>query len=116
MDTMLGVNNTGFNKFSFDTEDDPEDKVFNGFDSVLWNNFRECFPTQIANFYARMRGPMTYSKLMTIYNEKGADAWNEALCSADAYYKYERPYEEGYYDGKEGEQIAPGTISYLYAA
>ena len=43
MDTMLGLNNTGFNKFSYDTEDDPADKVFNGFDSVLWNNFRECF-------------------------------------------------------------------------
>jgi hypothetical protein len=52
---MLGVNNTGFNKFSFDTEDDPEDKVFNGFDSVLWNNFRECFSQQIAQFYVDMR-------------------------------------------------------------
>jgi hypothetical protein len=116
MDTMLGVNNTGFNKFSFDTEDDPLDKVFNGFDSVLWNNVRTCFPNQIADFYARIRETMTYAKLMDTYNTKGADAWNEALCSADAYYKYERPYEEGYYDGKDGKQIAPGTISYLYAS
>lgn len=116
MDTMLGVNNTGFNKFSFDTEDDPADKVFNGFDSVLWNNFRTCFPSRIADFYARMRGSMTLAKLLKTYNEEGTDAWNEAFCSADAYYKYERPYEEGYYDGKEGQQIAPGTISYLYAA
>ena len=116
MDTMLGVNNTGFNKFSFDTEDDPADKVFNGFDSVLWNNFRTCFPSQIANFYARLRGSLTLNKLLETYNEHGADAWNEALCSADAYYKYERPYEEGYYDGKDGIQIKPGQISYLYAA
>ena len=116
MDTMLGVNNTGFNKFSFDTEDDPADKVFNGFDSVLWNNFRTCFPSQIADFYAKMRSSMTLAKLLKTYNEDGTDAWNEAFCSADAYYKYERPYEEGYYDGKEGQQIAPGTISYLYAA
>ena len=116
MDTMLGVNNTGFNKFSFDTEDDPADKVFNGFDSVLWNNFRTCFPSQIANFYARLRGSLTLNKLLETYNEHGADAWNEALCSADAYYKYERPYEEGYFDGKDGIQINPGQISYLYAA
>ena len=116
MDTMLGINNTGFNKFSFDTEDDPADKVFNGFDSVLWNNFKTCFPSRIADFYARMRSSMTLTKLLETYNENGTDAWNEAFCSADAYYKYERPYEEGYYDGKEGKQIARGTISYLYAA
>ena len=103
MDTMLGVNNTGFNKFSFDTEDAEADKVFNGFDSVLWNNFKACFPSRIADFYAEMRGSMTLAKLLRTYNEEGTDAWNEAFCSADAYYKYERPYEEGYYDGKEGQ-------------
>lgn len=116
MDTMLGVNNTGFNKFSFDTEDDPADKVFNGFDSVLWNNFRTCFSSRIADFYAKMRGSMTLTKLLETYNEKGTDAWNEAFCSSDAYYKYERPYKEGYYDGKDGKEIPRGTISYLYAA
>lgn len=116
MDTMLGVNNTGFNKFSFDTEDDPDDKVFNGFDSVLWNNFRICFGTQIAKFYQQMRSVMTLAKLEKTYNEDSANKWNEALSSADAYYKYQRPYEEGYYDGKDGATVAPGQISYLYAA
>lgn len=116
MDTMLGINNTGFNKFSFDTEDDPDDKVFNGFDSVLWNNFRTCFQSKIADFYAEMRKSMTLEKLLKTYNENGTDAWNEAFCSADAHYKYERPYEEGYYDGKNNQQIKPGGISYLYAA
>ena len=116
MDTMLGVNNTGFNKFSFDTEDDPADKVFNGFDSVLWNNFRSCFGPQIADYYAKMRSSMTLAKLLKTYNKEGADAWAEAFCSADAFYKYKRPYEEGYYDGKDGKEILPGTVSYLYAA
>lgn len=119
MDTMLGVNNTGFNKFSFDTEDDPADKVFNGFDSVLWNNFKECFPDEIAAFYVRMRqSDFSLSKLLETYNEKGADAWNEALSSADASYKYIRPFKEGYYDGsgKDLIEIKPGQISYLYAA
>jgi hypothetical protein len=102
MDTMLGLNNTGFNKFSYDTEDDPADQVFNGYDSVLWNNFRECFPREIADFYVSLRNHMTFNKLMETYNAKGADAWNEALITQDAIYKYERPYEKGYYDGKEG--------------
>ena len=116
MDTMLGLNNTGFNKFSYDTEDDPEDKVFNGYDSVLWNNFRECFYTEIADFYNQIRTPLNLNKLLSTYNEGSADMWNEALTTQDAIYKYERPYKEGYYDGKEGEQIGPGEINYLYAA
>ena len=116
MDTMLGVNNTGFNKFSFDTEDRVEDKVFNGYDSVLWNNFKICFESEIASFYASLRDKMTLNKLLECYNTNQADAWNEALISADAIYKYRRPYNEGYYDGKEKVQIDPGGKSYLYAA
>ena len=116
MDTMLGVNNTGFNKFSYDTEDAPSDKVFNGWDSVLWNNFRECFYPEICQFYAEMRSSgLTLEKLLTTYNAGSADKWNEALSTADAEYKYVRPYQEGYYDGKEGIFIKPGQVSYLYA-
>lgn len=119
MDTMLGLNNTGFNKFSYDTEDDPKDKVFNAFDSVLWNNFKNCFTDEIMNFYNSLRKFMTVGKLLEIYNSKGADAWNEALTTEDAIYKYARPWQEGYYDGsgEEGiEFINPGGINYLYAA
>jgi hypothetical protein len=116
MDTMLGLNNTGFNKFSYDTEDDPADKVFNGFDSVLWNNFRECYQTEIAKSYNEIISKMPLSKLLETYNEKGADAWNEALTTQDAIYKYERPFKEGYYDGKNSEEIKPGAMNYLYAS
>ena len=115
MDTALGVNNTGFNKFAYDTEDDPEDKVFNGFDSVLWNNVRECFYPEICDFYSNMRTYLKIEKLLDTYNAKASDKWNEALTTADAEYKYIRPYEEGYYDGKDGIQIKPGQVSYLYA-
>lgn len=120
MDTILGLNNTGFNKFSYDTEDDPEDKVFNGFDSVLWNNFREVFVDEITTFYNKMRdsnqGNMTVAKLLDTYNTNGADAYNEALTTMDAVYKYEKPYEEGYKDGANDEWIKPGSVNYLYAA
>ena len=120
MDTMLGVNNTGFNKFSFDTEDAEEDRVFNGYDSVLWNNFKICFASDIAIFYNRMRdvGKLTLAKLLSYYNNNGAESWNEALTSADAIFKYERPFGEGYYDNSKDEPIwvKPGEKNYLYAA
>lgn len=115
MDTGLGLNNTGFNKFAYDTEDDPKDKVFNGFDSVLWNNFRTCFYSDICKFYSEMRKHLTIDKLLKTYNTDASDKWNEALTTADAEYKYIRPYEEGYYDGKEGIEIKPNQVSYLYA-
>ena len=35
---------------------------------------------------------MTINKLLDTYNTKGADAWNEALTTQDAIYKYERPF------------------------
>ena len=120
MDTMLGVNNTGFNKFSYDVEDDPADKVFNGWDSVLWNNFRTCFQTEIAIFYSRMRAAnLNLEKLLNIFNTNGADAWNEALITNDALYKYERTFREGYWaviDGKL-QKIEKGQgKNYFYAA
>lgn len=122
MDTALGVNNTGFNKFAYDTEDDPADKVFNGFDSVLWNNFRACFYSDICKFYANLRQNLNIGKLLKTYNADASDKWNEALTTADAEYKYIRPYEEGYIDGKnldpetgEPTPVAPGKVSYLYA-
>ena len=117
MDTMLGINNTGFNKFSYDIEDDPADKVFNGWDSVLWNNFRECFGTEIYTFYGRMRDAgLDLSTLLDTYNDNAANAWNEALMTADAVYKYERPFREGYYNGKDKVNVAPGAKNYLYAS
>ena len=120
MDSMLGINNTGYNKFSFDTEDDPADLVFTGYDSVLWNNMRECFFQDICEFYARMRGTggLTVENLLKYYNTNSADRWNEALTTADAEYKYIRPYETGYLDtsGSEAVQVTPGLRNYLYAA
>ena len=116
MDSMLGINNTGFNKFNFQIEDAIVDKVFTGFDSVLWNNVRECFYSDICAFYSQMRqSGLDLNTLLSIYNEGSADAWNEALSTADAEYKYIRPFEEGYHNGKDDEDILPGKKNYLYA-
>lgn len=118
MDTMLGLNNTGFNKFNFDVED-INNTVFNGYDSVLWNNFRDVFQEDIANFYNTMRSSgLNLTSLLERYNLKGADSWNETLTTADAIYKYQDPYSNGYWDGSSEDGIKwieSGKKNYLYA-
>lgn len=118
MDTMLGLNNYGYNKFNYDIEDTTTD-IYNGQRSVLWNNLRRVFADDIAEMYNRMRNNgLNYNNLISIYNEDLANAWNEALCNADAQYKYVRPYIEGYWNGISGqaEWVEEYGKSYMYAA
>lgn len=119
MDTMLGLNNYGYNKYNYDVED-TMGGIYNGQNSILWNNLRAVFPREIAAMYQAMRqdGGLTYNNLISIYNKTEADAWNEVLCNADAKYKYVRPYVNGYYNGLSGEAVwvKPYNKSYLYAA
>ena len=116
MDTMLGLNNYGYNKYNYDVED-TTGGIYNGQNSVLWNNLRTAFPHEIAAMYQAMRqdGGLTYNNLISIYNKTEADAWNEVLCNADAKYKYVRPYVNGYYNGLSGEAVwvKPYNKSYL---
>ena len=126
MDTMLGLNNYGYNKFDYNVEDNEElyPNVFNGQNSVLWLNVRACFGSDINALYNNMQkdGGLTYGNLLHNYNIIQADMWNEIMYNYDANYKYIRPYAEGYYDGKnldENKQpilIPAGTKNYLYAA
>lgn len=118
MDTMLGLNNYGYNKFSYDVED-KDANIYNGQNSVLWNNFKECFAEEIAKVYNQLRNTgMSYSNLIAIYNDLQADALNEIAANADARYKYIRPFTEGYINSVTGEQVwvEPGSVDYLYAA
>ena len=115
MDTMLGLNNYGYNKFSYDVED-TQANIYNGQNSVLWNNFRDGFPDKIRSTYQEMQtAGLTYSKLLSNYNDNQADATNENIYNADAKYKYIRPFSESYI-GAEGETVLPGTKDFLYAA
>ena len=57
MDSALGINNEGELVYSYHLEDTYEDgKVFTGQDSILWNNFRDCFQSEIAAMYVELRG------------------------------------------------------------
>ena len=117
MDTMLGLNNYGYNKFDYNVEDTAPN-VYNGQASVLWNNVRTCFSAEIADLYGRMQtaGKLTVDNLLRNYNEVQADMWNEIMYNYDATYKYITPYINGYYDGLSGKEIPPGGKNYLYAA
>ena len=123
MDTMLGLNNYGYNKFDYNVEDKDEN-VFNGQASVLWNNLKVCFESDIREMYDNMQkdGGLTYGNLLRNYNTIQADKWNEIMYNYDAIYKYITPYAEGYYDGKNLDEngnpviIPAGTKNYLYAA
>jgi hypothetical protein len=53
MDTMLGLNNFGFNKFYYSIEDTAAN-VFNSYNSTFWNNFREAFKTEVDRYYDEM--------------------------------------------------------------
>lgn len=73
MDTMLGLNNYGYNKYNYDVEDTKSD-IYNGQNSVLWNNLRAVFADEIATTYANMRNRgLNYTNLINIYNQTQAD-------------------------------------------
>ena len=114
MDTMLGLNNYGYNKFNYDIED-TADNVYNGHKSVLWNNWRDAFPEYTKSFYQKMQNAgLTYEVLLNNYNKNQADAANENIYNADAWYKYIRPFSEPYVGG-DGNIVNPGTKDFLYA-
>ena len=92
-DTIFGINNEGalvFDYFHEDTDQLGSSNVYNGQNSVLWHNFRLCFPKEIEDTYAELRnsGKLTYNKIIDQYVTQGSDKWSEAIYNADAEYKY----------------------------
>ena len=92
-DTIFGINNEGalvFDYFHEDIDQLGSSNVFNGQNSVLWHNFRLCFPKQIEDTYSELRsnGKLTYNKIIDQFVTKGSDSWSAAIYNADADYKY----------------------------
>ena len=96
MDTALGINNEGELVFSYNLEDtdtiDGAD-VFNGQQSVLWNNIRDAFGDEIAAMYRTLRneGKLSYEKIEKAF-EDHQSKWPENLVNEDEDYKYIQPY------------------------
>ena len=98
MDTAMGTNNEAKlvfgDRYSYEDTDylSGGDKIFNGQDSVLWNNVRDAFPTEIANMYRTLRstGGFNYNFIESRYEEHQSK-WPEAIWLEDAWFKYIDP-------------------------
>lgn len=101
MDTALGINNEGQLVFDYDLEDtDQVDNhdVYNAQSSVLWNNIRDAFASELAAMYVDLRN-LSDDAGVTPYSYEAVnkefvahqDAWPEAVWNEDAYEKYLRP-------------------------
>ena len=115
MDTMLGLDNTGVNRFNY-YDEDTNASVFNG-DEVLWNFVRDALVDELAPWYNELESAtLTANKILPYFNANQANMANEAFYNGDAMYKYITPAREGYDDHLNDKHINPGEAPYLYAA
>ncbi len=101
-DTALGINNEGLLRFSPDLEDTDrvgQGDVYNGRQSVLWNNVRTCFANELKQLYATMRtaGQSCYLGKDEVLGdfERHQQTWGEAVFNEDCYKKYLEPLTRG---------------------
>lgn len=105
-DTCNGINNEGLVAFGYGVEyHDTIDtlNVFNGEQSVLWNNVEAAFADELAEMYREMRTHLSYASVLAVLNGEQSDKWCEAIYNADGRFKYVDPL------------IEDGNGSYLYA-
>ena len=95
MDTAIGTNNEGSLVFGYSLEDTDHvagADVFNGQDSVLWNNIRDAFPSEIVQMYQTLRsdGIISFDTVEGRF-EDHQSKWPEAVFNEDAWFKYIDP-------------------------
>ena len=96
-DTAIAIDNYGRLRFNYNLEDidvvDGE-KVYAGQDSVLWQNVRAAFGSELASMYKDLRSgnnpALSYDKIKTMFEEHQSK-WPEALFNEDSWYKYILP-------------------------
>lgn len=95
-DTAIGINNEGSLTFGYELEDTDHlsggADVFNGQDSVVWNNIRDAFGEELAAMYRQLRseGKLSYSVVEKMF-EDHQDKWPEAIFNEDSWFKYIDP-------------------------
>ena len=90
-DTANGTNNEGALVFGYSLEDtdtvDGSD-VYNGQNSVMWNNLRDAFPVEIRAMYLDLRrGGLSYQAIEALF-EAHQEKWPEAVFNEDSQFKY----------------------------
>ena len=94
-DTALGINNEGALVFTYSLEDTDRTgsgaDVYNGQQSVLWNNLRDAFSDEIRTMYSTLRSNgLNYLDVEDRF-ESHQNVWPEAIFNEDAYFKYVQP-------------------------
>jgi len=111
MDTAIGINNEGALAFDYSLEDtdmlSETAGVYNGYQTVMWNNVRRCFQSELASLYQSVRaaGIISYDTIEQRF-EDHQGSWNEAIFNEDAYFKYVRPFVE---DGENNLYMCLGS-------
>ena len=92
MDTCYGLNNEGVLNFGYGLEQHDEN-IYNGENSLFWNNFEECYAEEIKAMYVSLRasGKLSYDTMMTIFKQNQVDKICEAQFNEDAQFKYISP-------------------------
>ena len=94
MDTANGINNEGKLVFNYNLEDTDTingNTVFNGQDSVIWNNIRMCFRSDLAQMYRDLRNDGFSYETIERNFETHQNAWPTCVFNDDAYFKYILP-------------------------
>lgn len=132
-DTCFGIDNSGNLVFDYYHEDvdtfegaswNPSTKtwtggqklVYNGQQSVLWDNFRQAFSNEIKEKYGTLRSgkKLTYDALYNQFIEEGSEHYSASIYNEDAEFKYlcmARPKGNG--TNEDGSWKAP-DVSNLY--
>lgn len=103
--TCLGINNEGYLRYDYYHEDMGQNdavgatNVYNGYDSVLWNNFAEAFKDDIQKTYSAWRSGdsplLSYDNVIKYFITDQSDKWCISIYNEDAEYKYLSMYRNG---------------------
>ena len=95
-DTALGINNEGVLAYKYSLEDTDlveGNVVFNGQNSVLWNNIREAFQDELDTRYRNLRNQSDTFNYRAVRNrfKSHQSVWPERLWNEDEWRKYVTP-------------------------
>ena len=112
MDTMLGLNNEGYQEFSYSDNDDNDNSggVFNG-ENRLWILVKHALQSEIAEKYGDIAQSLKFEKIDEYFTEKQSNIPNETFYNEDAEYKYILPFRGDY----KFDEDSKGTTNRLYA-
>lgn len=99
IDTAYGLNNEGVNQFSYGLEQHDYIEnvaVYNGEDSLLWNNFELAFEDEIKEAYKDYRSNkgLTYETIYDILYGEQVSKISENMYNTDGQFKYVGPLVE----------------------